>query len=197
MFNQFPMVWFGKTSGMYFTESSTVTLIACYRAATLNMAPPWWSLNTSGLAFSLTVTGAGTNDGLTEIMSITPAPGAVVTDTSTRVTFTMKGSVKPSKGNSHNGYVKIIRAALTSSGSFTVSTDAADVVWQEVFTSDSSSWSAGSLQGIVDGGNTVFTLTAGSDYLTEESGYYFCTVAHSFKDSTTGNRFMEPNTSTA
>ena len=161
------------------------------------MAPPWWTLNTSGQGFTLTVTGAGTNDDLTEIMSITPAPGEVVTDVSTRVTFTMKGNVKPSKGNSHNGYVKIIRAALTSSGSFTVSTNAADVVWQEIFTSDAGSWSVGNLQGIVDSGNTVFTLTAATDYLTEESGYYFCTVAKSFKDSTTGDRFMEANSSTA
>ena len=196
-FNQFPMVWFGKQSGMYFTETSSVTILACYRAGTLNMAPPWWTLNTSGQGFLLTVTGAGTNDGLTEILSITPAPGAVVTDTSTRVTFTMKGNVKPSKGNSHNGYVKIIRAALTSSGKFTVSTTPSDVVWSETFTSNAASWSVGDLQGIVDSGNTVFTLTSATDYLTEESGYYFCTVAHSFKDSTTGSRFMEPNTSTA
>lgn len=198
VFGKFPLVWFGSSSGMHFTDSSaSVNVMACYRSSTLNMAPPWWTLNTSGLTFLLTITGVNTNSALTEIMSISPAHGELVTDTATRVKFIMKGSVKPSKGPSHNGYVKIIKATLSSSGDFTPSTNGADVVWSESFTSTSHGWTVGKLQGVVTGGNTEFTLSSTLDYLSIENGYFFCTVAHSFRDSSTGALFMEPNTSNA
>ncbi len=146
-FGHFPMAWFGSQSGIYFTHAGpSVTLLACYRAGTLNMAPPWWTLNTSGLGFTLTITDISTaTAGLTEILSINPAAGSLITEASTRVSFVMKGSVKASKGDSHNGYIRLIKASLTSAGKFEVSADPADIVWEEVFTSNAAGWSVGQL----------------------------------------------------
>ncbi len=41
----------------------------------------------------------------------------------------------------------------------------------------------------------MFTLTSVSDYFVAENGYFFCTVPHSFIDTSSGLRFMESNTS--
>ena len=85
------------------------------------MAPPWWTMNTSGLTYFLTITGVNSNADLPEILSVTPAHGTLVTDSSTRVKFTMKGNVRPTTGKTQNGYIKIIRATLSSAGVYTPS----------------------------------------------------------------------------